>query len=360
MLRPLSLLRLSALTLAFALIAPGLKAWIITASSQGTTILSTIQDPPHGSWQGWVYLPNLTSTDTFYFCLEVVTPATPNTTLTAEAQFFNVRVDPFNTTEIRPWTTVLVGDKLGAWHNVPGQSALVTLSGTDTYPTYVITHPSSPFGTRQYKTGYRVYGYLRGGYVSDAKFVTVQIKANGNGKMKAYLSNLPLFDQLEPDVVALPVANPSGEPSITVGGVADKVALSAPASFTLNWNSAGAPTRVVTGGSGAGALPANLAASATSYSFTSVPQSKQTYVLETQGSASVAWRMGSAATWEIFRGSTLLASGTDANPTLSTAQIGAYVLKVNGLEKTAEDETVNVSAGFLRRKKTIEVTVGAP
>lgn len=306
-----------------------------------------------------VYIPNYNTGNPpeLYFCLEML-PVLNTLTARAEMWFWTAAA----TTPPLP-TGTPTKYQLGSWTPVSGQTNIQTFALPTTQPSgYTILKPSGAT-TLQYKLGYRIYGKVRGPTTANTAFVRPILPTGTNASIKLTISDQPLLENWEPDAVALPVTNPWGEPSITVNGVADKATITAPipASYTVAWNAAGATSFKVTGGTGAGAVtPAAGITSGTSRAFTGVPQSTQSYVLETQGPAALAWKLTPAGGWEIFKGSTLIASGSGTQATGSATTTGSYTLRVNGITKTAEDEVINVTDGFLKRSKTLNLTIGTP
>jgi hypothetical protein len=307
-----------------------------------------------------IYLPNYNTANPpeFYFCLEMT--ALQNTVTTAakaQLRFWAASQTP---TPIP--TGTYINYDLGTFTPVSGQTNVHTFANPATLPSgYTILAPTN-HTSLQYKVGYRIHGKVRGPTTANTGFLFPYLPTQPNYSIKLTISDKPLLENWEPDVVAQPVTNAGGEPSITIGGVADKTTITSPipASYTLAWNAAGAASFKVTGGNGNGAIAAAGITSGTSRAFTNVAQSTQNYVLTTQGPAAIAWKLSSAATWEIFSGTTPFGSGTGTTATANVTIKGAYILRVNGINKTAEDEVINVTDGFLKRSKTMNLTIGSP
>ena len=305
-----------------------------------------------------VNVPNLNTGPRIYFCIERPTNATNNESASAKL------VSSIN-------GTLWAGKQIGAWEKVPNTTNVCTFVGQSSqlWPTYVITSPDAPGNPRQYKAGYRVYGYIEGGgFGSNDQLLSLEASrgVSNNGWIKVTVSDQDLYVAQEPDVVANPVSYTWGEPSVTINGLSDKISLTAPATYTLAWNRAGAATFSLTGGTGTGSITATPAG--TSKVFSGVAKSTQIYTLSTNGPTSISWRLSTnQARWEIHRdGAAMTGTGTSGiagdtnNPTLAVTQTGVYHLRVNGLDKKDEDEVVTVTPGFLRRSKTVEANITAP
>lgn len=333
------------------------QAWTLTCIN-GTSW--SLDGGPFSSTKRSVNVPNLNTGPRIYFCIERPTNATNNES--ASAKLVSALTSTAST-----WG----GKQIGAWEKVPNTTVVCTFNGesSQTWPTYVIAEPASPYNPRQYKIGYRVYGYIEGGgFSSNNQYLSLEASrgVTNTGWIKVTVSDQDLREAQEPDVLAKPVSHTWGEPSVTINGIADKIPLTAPANYTLAWNTAGATTFSLTGGTGTGAI--TTTPTGTSKAFTGVAKSTQTYTLSTNGPASISWRLSTdQARWEIHRdGVAMTGTGTSGvvgatdTPTLAVTQTGTYHLRVNGLDKNAEDEAVTVTPGFLRRSKTVEANITAP
>jgi hypothetical protein len=350
-------LKLGATVTSFFLGLSSAHAWTLTCIN-GTSW--SLDGGPFSSTKRSVNIPNLNTGPRIYFCIERPTNAGNNESASAKL-----------VSAITSTASIWSGKQIGAWQKVLNTTDACTFNGesSQTWPTYVIAEPTSPYNPRQYKIGYRVYGYIEGGgFGSNDQYLSLEASrgVTDTGWIKVTVSDQDLREIQEPDVVANPISYTWGEPSVTINGIADKVPLTAPASYTLTWNPAGAATFSLTGGTGTGAI--TTTPSGTSKAFTGVAKSTQTYTLSTNGPASISWTISTnQARWEIHRdgvamtgtGTSGIAGATD-NPILAVTQTGTYHLRVNGLDKKAEDEVVTVTPGFLRRSKTVEANITAP